>query len=442
MSKRITKEEFIENAIKKHDGKYIYEYVNFINMSERVTITCPIHGNFEQTPSNHISSNGCQECGKINSSEKRKIKLEDFIEKSNVKHENKYDYSLVKYDFIDDEVIIICPVHGEFKQKARQHMESSGCQKCSGYYMGTEFFIEKSNVKHNFKYDYSKSIYTNSKTNVIIICPIHGEFLQNPGHHMNGSGCSKCYLEAPSPILSNTEEFIDKANLKHENKYTYEKTIYVKNRTHVIITCPTHGDFEQTPFGHLQGNGCRQCYNDKNSEKLTIKQEDVINRFIEAHGNKYDYSKVIYTGLDDKVIIICPDHGEFEQTPHMHWYKQGCPKCIESRLETTIRVLLENNEIEYVYEKKFEWLGKQSVDFYLPKYNIAIECQGEQHFRTVDFFGGEKRFKYILKLDKNKNKLCSENNVKLLYFSDIILENYDLGKIFNNTDDLLKEIIN
>ena len=371
---------------------------------------------------------------------KRKKTKEEFIEISNKKHNFKYDYSKTEYKGVYEPVCIICSIHGEFWQKPSVHMHTSGCQKCAGSYMDTEFFIEKSNKKHDFKYDYSKVKYVNGKTNVCIICKEHGEFEQNPGHHMNGSGCKLCHLKKPNTRLSNTSDFINKSKIIHNNFYNYDKVIYVKSRTPVTIICPNHGEFEQTPFGHLQGYGCQKCASERTINKLKIPQIDVLKRFTDRHGNKYDYSKVVYTGLDSYVSIICPEHGDFLQTPHSHWYGQGCPNCNESKLESDIRILLENNEIEYIYTKKFPWLGRQSLDFYLPYYNVAIECQGEQHFEIVDFFGGEDDFNERLILDENKYNLCKENNVPLFYFAYMDVENY-YDKIYLDKQELLTEIL-
>ena len=95
----------------------------------------------------------------------------------------------------------------------------------------------------------------------------------------------------------------------------------------------------------------------------------------------------------------------------------GCPSCKESKLEREIRLFLKDNNINFEYQKRFDWLGLQSLDFYLPEYNVAIECQGIQHFEPIDFFGGKKALKETLERDERKLQLCNENNVKLLYYS-------------------------
>lgn len=122
------------------------------------------------------------------------------------------------------------------------------------------------------------------------------------------------------------------------------------------------------------------------------------------------------------MCIICPIHGEFWQTPHLHLKGCGCPKCKSSRLENKIKLFLERNNIIYIYQyfPLFLRNGRthQSLDFYLPDYNIAIECQGMQHFKAVELFGGEEQLKKQKELDYNKKKLCEDNNIKVLYYSN------------------------
>lgn len=171
---------------------------------------------------------------------------------------------------------------------------------------------------------------------------------------------------------------------------------------------------------------------------------EFIEKAIKIHGNKYDYSKVNYVNPKTNVCIICPIHSEFNIKPINHIQGIGCPKCNESKLEEEIRYLLDENKIKYVEQKTFSWLkSKQNylrLDFYLEDYNIAIECQGEQHFKPIRYFGGESSFNNTVKWDNLKNKLCNDNNIYILYYSNIIENNYNLGKIINDKSELLNNI--
>jgi rubrerythrin len=118
------------------------------------------------------------------------------------------------------------------------------------------------------------------------------------------------------------DDFIRSARKVHGDKYDYSKVVYKNNKTDVCIICPIHGEFYQTPNSHLKGRGCPICGGTKKSTK-----EDFIIKAKQVHGDKYDYSKVVYVNNQIKVCIICPIHGEFYQTPKNHLSGQGCPKC-------------------------------------------------------------------------------------------------------------------
>ena len=194
-----------------------------------------------------------------------------------------------------------------------------------------ENFIKKAIKKHGNKYNYSKVTYIDSITKVCIICPEHGEFWQTPVAHVRGHGCPICSNHKRGKHTVNTENLIERCMKVHNNKYSYEKTKYINADTKICVTCPIHGDFHILPFNHLGGQGCPMC----KGKNLT--QDDVIAKFKETHKDKYDYSKVIFSKMKEKVCIICPEHGEFWQTPQKHINGQGCPKCgIKKRSENSV----------------------------------------------------------------------------------------------------------
>lgn len=193
MGKKVTKEQFIEKARKIHGDKYDYSKTNYINAKTPITIICPIHGDFEKTPDKHLQGQGCKECSKLNFT-KRVNNTESFIIRAKEIHGNKYDYSKVNYTGTYNPVIIVCPKHGEFKQRPIDHLSGWGCSKCSGKHKHTtEEWIIRAKEVHGDKYDYSKANYVNAFTKVCIICPEHGEFWQRPSNHVNrGDGCRFC----------------------------------------------------------------------------------------------------------------------------------------------------------------------------------------------------------------------------------------------------------
>jgi hypothetical protein len=190
-------------------------------------------------------------------------------------------------------------------------------------------------IKHGHKYDYSKVEYVNSYTKVIIICSKHGEFLQLPSKHLNGQGCPHC----AGNVKETKSSFIEKAVLKHGDKYDYSKVNYINCNTNVTIICPLHGEFEQTPYAHLNSCGCIHCA--KDLAPINRRQYDLnsfIERAVTVHGDKYDYSKVDYINETTKVEIICLQHGSFYQLPNSHVSrKSGCIKCGHNSMSTSLQ---------------------------------------------------------------------------------------------------------
>ena len=275
-----------------------------------------------------------------------------------------------------------------------------------------EEFIERARNVHGDKYDYSKVDYKGNDIKVCIICPIHGEFWQTPRNHIKGSECPKCV----GKYRYTTEEWIEEAKKIHGDKYDYSNVIYKGAFEKVCIICKEHGEFWQKANNHLNGDGCKKCYNAKKRMCLEL----FISLSKNIHGDKYDYSKVEYINSRTKVCIICPKHGEFWQTPHSHLNGRGCPVCKESNLEREIAKLLCKNKIKYERGFNDKWLGKQHLDFYLPTHNIAIECQGIQHFEPKSFGSHgdiSLRFKMDVKRDKLKIYKCKENGVKLIHYN-------------------------
>lgn len=125
----------------------------------------------------------------------------------------------------------------------------------------------------------------------------------------------------------NTENFIVKARRTHGDKYDYSKSVYVKSKEKIIITCREHGDFNQTPNNHLRGAGCFKCGKRSMGEKQNLNTEIFITRARKTHGDVYDYSKVNYVDSYTKITIGCEKHGDFEQLPTSHLRYLGCPTC-------------------------------------------------------------------------------------------------------------------
>lgn len=286
----------------------------------------------------------------------------------------------------------------------------------------TQNFISKAQEIHKGKYIYNKVKYISSTTPICIICPIHGEFMQTPHHHLEGHGCKLCSNESlrKSKAMS-LEQFISRAKEIHSNKYEYSKTNYINARTKVVITCQEHGDFEQLPYHHLKGHGCPQCSFEKNANLKRSTTEQFIEKSSKIHGDKYDYSKVEYTNNHTKVCIICPIHGEFWQTPSDHLSGRGCKECSESHGEQYLIKVFKEYGIDFIHQykikidNKINKSGITSIDFYLPVYNVFIEYNGIQHYIPQECFGGQLKFEdYQIPRDNYVRNYCKSKGIKLI----------------------------
>lgn len=289
--------------------------------------------------------------------------------------------------------------------------------------MNTTEFIEKANQVHNNKYDYSESIYVLSRVKLKIKCPIHGTFEQRANGHLNGRGCRECKKSALSQLRKlDQQTFFEKCKLVHGDKYDYSLTVYESCRGKVTIICLEHGQFNQSPADHLRGKGCSKCGYNLCRLKHTLQQEEFIKRAVAIHGLKYDYSEACYQTMHKNLIIQCPKHGRFQQTPlnHLHG-KNGCPKCKESKGEIRIRQFLESQNLNFISQWKSESCkSKKSLpfDFMVEINNIKhlIEFQGEQHYRiaTGIWKGSQEQLTAIKQRDKIKETWCENNAIPLL----------------------------
>lgn len=183
----------------------------------------------------------------------------------------------------------------------------------------------KAHQIHSHKYDYSKVVYVDSATKVEIICPVHGTFWQSPKIHIYGKGgCKQCANDRVRGAFA-----ADKAASVHSGRYDYSNVKYVNADTKVEIICPSHGSFWQTPDKHINvGTGCPGCKSALLSSDRRLTIPGFVERATQVHGTLYDYSKVAFTNMHDRVEILCPRHGSFWQTPTNHVDgANGCPSC-------------------------------------------------------------------------------------------------------------------
>jgi len=230
MEKELTKTElFIKKAKAIHGDKYNYDKTVYVKSLQKVIITCPVHGDFEQFPNNHILKKcGCYACSgrNIKPVNKRALTTSSFIEKSKKVHGDKYNYDKTDYSHSHIKVILTCPKHGDFLVSPNNHLRNEkegGCPKCHYGVPSNNEVIENFKKVHGNKYNYDKTVYENSCSKVIITCSIHGDFEQLARSHLKGHGCKKC-------------------------SYMYSKK---------YCLCPIHGQFPKTKYNIK--HGCPSC---------------------------------------------------------------------------------------------------------------------------------------------------------------------------------------
>lgn len=426
---RKTTDQFIADAVAKHGNHYDYSQVDYVYCKTPVTIKCNICGTvFQQAPATHLAGNGgCPTCRK--KAILRTLSHEEFLRRSKEKYGDKYDYSETVYHGWDNELQLRCKEHGNlFSIKAGNHLNGAeGCPEClkikisKANTMTIAQFVKKARKVHGKKYNYDKVSYKGSFDKVTIICPKHGEFEQTPSSHLAGNGCYWCGRESQSVKTKNTQaDIIRRAREVHGDKYDYSKVIYKGIDKKIVITCPKHGDFLQTPNVHLQGHGCPECGNDEWLSKMTFSKEEFIERARDMHGDEYDYSLVDYVNQMTKVKIICKKHGVFEQKPHSHLHWQGCPKCSSSIGERRIMRYLEKRGIKYKHHHRVPYKvppikSHFEIDFFLPDHGLFIEYNGQQHYRHVAYWKHDNPLPHRKARDAALRKYCEETDgIRLL----------------------------
>lgn len=247
------------------------------------------------------------------------------------------------------------------------------------------------------------------------------------------------------------DEIIAKAKIEHGDWYDYslleDNGIDSKGK----IICPIHGVFEQNMYNHIKlGHGCPKCGHAKGESNRSdrLDRYGFIWRAIQRNGYKYDYRETSYKKMHEKVRIGCDKHGFFMQYPNVHIRKSkpvGCPKCKSSIYEEKMEEYLIRNNIKFIKQYKDDFLYNkenkkyQYLDFFLPDYNIAIECHGSQHFEPKELYGGMNNLRITQERDKRKYKKCKEHGIRILYFADkkyYIPDTY-LDKIYTSYQEII-----
>ena len=418
-----TIEKWIEIFNKKHNFKYDYSGIDkdFIG-SDIIEPICPEHGSFKIKASNHRRGNGCKKCSGF-----KRYTLDDYINECNNIHLNKYNYTKV-IDIHNEKIEIICPIHGSFFQNRYSHKNGNGCPKCGqdkDLRKTINDFIPIFNEKHNFKYDYSRSIYTGTWEKIEIVCPTHGSFFQMVGNHKLGAGCPKCSEEhfKLNPRGKKLQSEVIRNFIKiHLNKYNYDKVEYEHNKEKIEIICPIHGSFFQTPNLHQSGSGCPSCAANGISKPESEINELFNNIFIQNSRNIikpkeidlfYEKGKfgIEYNG------IMFHSYGIAKNTIFNNYHKLDKNKHLNKTIE------MEANGYQLFHISDIQWndpvkkeiwksiinnkLGK-SIRLYARKFKIIDLTQYKQFtkdFLNTNHLQGSCGYKYAYGLCNDKNEV-------------------------------------
>jgi len=316
-----------------------------------------------------------------------KYTVEMFINDANRIHKNKYDYSKVKeFKTKKDKVPIVCPIHGEFHQQVGGHLKGYECKKCGfektkkNSIISFDTFVKKAREKYGDKFTYHKDTYSGIRTNTKITCPIHGDFIQAPYVHIADYtlfGCKKCGHDLGLSKAVTKEKFIERANQKFNNKFSFDKMNYKDFNTKVIITCPIHGDFETTPLYFINTTyGCAECSVLGRAETSKVSFEEFVNKAKAKHNDRYTYHKDSYDGITSDTRITCPIHGDFMQEAYNHAVMgHGCAKCSGKHQYTTEEWV---DRAISIRGHRYDYSKVKYIDKYTP---VTIICAKHGEFK-------------------------------------------------------------
>lgn len=294
--KKKTTEEFIQEAKKIHGDTYDYSKVVYNKSTEKVCIICPKHGEFWQTPKGHLKGLGCCKCGHERTNASKVLSLKEFIERAKEKHGDKYNYDKTVYKSFKEDVIVTCPIHGDFNVNPHRHISAGvGCPDCAKIAMGpkrltTEEFIEKARKIHGDFYDYSKVNYVLAQTPVTIICPKHGEFQMTPNKHLNGENCPRC-------SASKGERFIDRCLSTLNINFIPQYTLKFDNdlREHFRIDfCINSDKIYLIEYNGIQHYFPSEYFGGEEKFKEQQLRDQLLRDFVNKNSNDYELLEIDY----------------------------------------------------------------------------------------------------------------------------------------------------
>ena len=331
---KVSFDDFLAKARDKHEERYLYDRSSWLSLKDKVKIRCSSHGWFDQVAETHLSSKvGCLRCSKAEVGAKIISNgWRYFVEKSRLKHGDRFAYDRKSWSGTNKKVNIKCPIHGWFGQMPRDHLKfSGGCYECAKSGKGKRVknkslikFEKQADKKFDGKYEYDFSSWNGLSKKVRVKCVSHGWFEQLARDHLRLNGCPDCARQSAGKIRRLArEEIIQKFKKIHGERYCYENMVYETTSQKLTIDCRIHGGFEQSYGEHIRGNGCPKC-----SGRHRWTTQEFIENSKSVHGPQFTYENTVYQGALAPVTITCKIHGDFTTQPSRHvTRKDGCPRC-------------------------------------------------------------------------------------------------------------------
>lgn len=378
-------EDFLRDAKAIHGDYFSYDKVAFKYLTDKITVTCPVHGDYTQSVRAHvIDKRGCKPCS-MAQVERRSV--DELVKAFRQVHGQKYDYSLVTSPKTKDKVDVVCREHGVFKLTANSHLNGAGCKKCSVEKRALAATVSVDEVYKRLSANGLSHLKLHEKTYESVTvkadfsCPEHGRFSRIVADLLKSEyGCPTCGNEASvAAHRMSAKQFLEKARTIHGDEFEYDLSNWHSSTRKIRVKCKDHGWFEQMPYQHVNGKQkCMKCYRSVIAKAGEVPFSEFERRAREKHKWVYQYWPDNYRGVSYKVRITCGKHGDFWQTGSDHLDGHGCPSCggrAGSKGETEVFNYVKSLGFTPVKSAKIPNTNFE-IDVFVPELNLGIEYHG------------------------------------------------------------------
>ena len=381
-----TRKNFIAKSYAVYGRVHDYHKVKYVDSKTKVTITCKLHGPFEQEPRTHLSGKGCPKCGRIR--QKEAVRLDEVgVENKKLRLKQRRE---------KERAVAWKALHKKLK---RVGANSYLPLPVSNGRFRSFNEVQVTCNEHNEVFKAN----TRGILNGIVYCPVciakaeKLKAIRKALVRQANARKRKLRRKQASVLRKENQEkrlqarakaFLRKIKLKHPT-IDYSDFVYKDMEVSKgLARCHLHGDFYATPGRHVRSkNPCPECESDNLSKVTTKSTRHFIELSKAMHGDKYDYSKAVYVGKKYPVTVICKKHGEFSVVAGNHMHNKtnygGCPKCRTTRAkrfggeaESKVARFIERLGFE-VKIKDRKIIKPYEIDVLVPEKDFGVEIHGE-----------------------------------------------------------------